>query len=154
MTYEDLYHWGISGQKWGQRRYQNPDGTYTEIGKVRKNASRSNVSDDYKRSRSKKNAKTMSNEELRFATERRNLENQYKNSKHPKYDSTTIGRGQKFLAGLAGFAASAAAVKKAYSPVIKPAVDKFLNSVGKIPVVDKVLDSVGKTVFKKGIVIM
>lgn len=31
----ELYHHGILGQKWGVRRYQNKDGTYTEVGKKR-----------------------------------------------------------------------------------------------------------------------
>ena len=40
MTYEvifsnELYHHGILGQKWGIRRYQNSDGTYTAAGKAR-----------------------------------------------------------------------------------------------------------------------
>ena len=30
-----LIHYGIPGQKWGQRRFQNPDGSYTEAGKKR-----------------------------------------------------------------------------------------------------------------------
>jgi len=30
-----LQHYGIEGQKWGVRRYQNPDGTYTAAGKQR-----------------------------------------------------------------------------------------------------------------------
>lgn len=37
MTYNDYYlqHHGIRGQKWGIRRYQNPDGSLTEEGKRR-----------------------------------------------------------------------------------------------------------------------
>ena len=31
----ELYHHGIKGQKWGIRRFQNPDGTYTASGKDR-----------------------------------------------------------------------------------------------------------------------
>lgn len=31
----ELYHYGIKGQKWGVRRYQNPDGTLTNAGKRR-----------------------------------------------------------------------------------------------------------------------
>lgn len=31
----ELYHWGIKGQKWGERRYQNKDGSLTDAGKKR-----------------------------------------------------------------------------------------------------------------------
>lgn len=31
----ELYHWGIKGQKWGVRRYQNKDGSLTDAGKKR-----------------------------------------------------------------------------------------------------------------------
>lgn len=34
-----LTHHGIKGQKWGERRYQNEDGTWTDLGKERRRSS-------------------------------------------------------------------------------------------------------------------
>ena len=40
----ELYHYGVSGQKWGVRRYQNGDGSYTSEGKKRYKKSSSSKS--------------------------------------------------------------------------------------------------------------
>lgn len=32
LNYKELYHHGILGQKWGVRRYQNYNGSYTQAG--------------------------------------------------------------------------------------------------------------------------
>lgn len=42
---DELTHWGIKGQKWGIRRFQNEDGTLTEEGKKRYGNSRIGIYD-------------------------------------------------------------------------------------------------------------
>lgn len=50
-----LKHWGIKGQKWGVRRFQNEDGTRTEAGKKREKKARETDSMDDEELRNKVN---------------------------------------------------------------------------------------------------
>lgn len=43
MYYNELCHYGIKGQKWGVRRFQNKDGTLTSKGKKRYSGNRGDV---------------------------------------------------------------------------------------------------------------
>lgn len=65
-----ICHHGIKGQKWGVRRYQNKDGSLTPEGKKR-------YSEDYLSAHSGKSVKEMSDDELRRANNRLNMERQY-----------------------------------------------------------------------------
>lgn len=61
---DSLQHWGIKGQKWGVRRFQNEDGTRTAAGKKREAAARRETDD-------------MSDEELRTRVNRLRNEQNY-----------------------------------------------------------------------------
>ena len=45
---DELYHHGIKGQKWGVRRFQNPDGTLTDRGKKKQKAREEDINERQK----------------------------------------------------------------------------------------------------------
>lgn len=75
MENNSLSHWGIKGMKWGQRRYQNKDGSLTPAGKKRYDS----MSEDARVASSlkQKSVKSMSNAELKKLNERVRLEQEY-----------------------------------------------------------------------------
>ncbi len=75
QQYEDyLAHYGIKGQQWGIRRYQNEDGTLTEEGKLRYNEG-TPESKTWKKSE----ASQLTDDELRRRNNRLQAEQQYRN---------------------------------------------------------------------------
>lgn len=72
---EHLAHWGIKGQKWGVRRFQNEDGSLTPEGRKRYGVGDGNDKTETK------DYHEMSDQELSEALRRKRLENQYVNLK-------------------------------------------------------------------------
>lgn len=74
---EMLEHHGIKGMRWGVRRYQNPDGSRTALGKKRESSR--NDKEKKARKADAKNRRTMSDVDLKKRIERMKLEKEYKN---------------------------------------------------------------------------
>lgn len=111
---DELYHHGIKGMKWGVRRFQNKDGSYTPVGKKR--LSQEGWSDDAKEVASikKKSVNQMSNSELRKLNERQNLERQ-----HNQLNPSRVKRGMAVVAGIAGGMGTIAALYNNSNQLIK-----------------------------------
>ena len=85
--YSTLCHHGILGQKWGVRRFQNPDGTLTEAGKKRK--TKESIKEIRK---TNKNRFSLSNEDLKKNMERLELQKRMK-----ELTNSEINEGREYV---------------------------------------------------------
>lgn len=127
MNNNELTHHGILGMKWGVRRFQNKDGSYTNRGKER-----------YKKP--SKNPREMSNEELDRVLARKRKEAEYrklKNNENP---------ARKFMEVFKNVAITTLATSAAIYAIKKG--KKFINkNIFKNPLKLKALASETQTAF-------
>ena len=85
--YNELYHHGVKGQRWGVRRYQNKDGSLTPAGKKR-----NNKKEKANRKSDLKNRRTMSDADLRKKIDRLKMEKEFKS-----LSKEDLNPGRKFV---------------------------------------------------------
>lgn len=106
---DELYHHGVPGQRWGFRRYQNPDGTLTPAGRRRANK----LAEQYAKVTGKKlvvkkksvtptrekTVKEMSDEEIIRKINRAKLEAQYESLFKSKVSNqrNNISKGEEYI---------------------------------------------------------
>ena len=115
----ELYHWGIKGMRWGIRRYQNKDGSLTDLGKKRLKTE--DYHEDYNKAHPSKNVKLMSDKELRERINRLQMENQYL-----QLTKRNVSFGEKFVKGILT-GASNQILSKYVSRYMTKGVDTFIE---------------------------
>lgn len=123
MEKSSLTHWGIKGMKWGQRRYQNKDGSLTPAGKKRYD--RDEVHEDYRKAHSKKSVKQMSDHELKERNKRLEAEANYKRL------TKKTNVGEKAVKAFISTAGTITAIAGAYS-TYKKFAELGLSKIGAI----------------------
>ena len=142
----ELYHYGVKGMKWGVRRYQNYDGSYTQAGVKRFNNSldKYEKSDSrYKHAKKSNSSKTeVTNARLARKQAKRTLDKDYKHLKQDKlgdkgkelYSKGTTIRGndkvKNMLAGIGSMSLSAAALNKNFGVIGNQKVTALLTVIG------------------------
>lgn len=125
----ELTHYGIKDQKWGLRRFQNPDGSLTPagrerygVGKERGTVDAEGQSKSGEGSSSQKSVTAMTDDELRSRINRLNMEEQYSNlvARQKQRNTGVVER----LLGNAAKQLAEQSLSKLVSKIVSKAFDK------------------------------
>lgn len=142
-----LMHYGIIGQKWGIRRFQNEDGTLTEEGKLRYNEG-SPESETWR----KNEAEHLTDAELRRRTSRLQMERQYKDltTSEVEREKNRIKKDIIQKALIIPVVAVAGILGKHYISSHADKIIKLLNSTGKT-LLRKIRSPIARVINKKNL---
>ena len=141
----ELAHYGIRGQKWGLRRFQNEDGSYTAEGKERygrgswdgragklvRGKKDPNARENWK----VKDLSKLSDEDLRKRNNRLQAEQNYKNNLTPQWKKTAKNWGSEAVKAILVTSVTtiiANSLKNKLEPGIKKNVNKLFKDTSKI----------------------
>ena len=120
----ELYHYGILGQKWGVRRFQNSDGSYTAAGRKRRSDSWEGQKRSFENKKTTRGKKIAATREwlVRGGTSRRKQGKVLTNSDYDKRLANTITEKDMKIGRAASIAVAAA-----YGAVTLAALSSTLN---------------------------
>lgn len=121
-TDDELYHYGVLGMRWGQRRARSSSGARRGLMRKRK---RTYISEDSKQASAirKKKVKSMSNQELKDVNKRLELETKYREL------SNKSNAGKRAVKAVIATGVAITGIKTTYT-VSKELFDKAATKIG------------------------
>lgn len=143
MINDELYHYGVPGMKWGQRKSQN------KLSKIDKHSNKNDWSEDATAAAKIKTKKVsqMTNAELRKLNDRKNLEQQYENLARNSSRGRAAVKAFIATAGTITAVSTAVAAYAKYGKKIYKAAGK-IKELSKVAINAKKSGIAGKTITK------